>query len=328
MDGRCCGEFAATSGGPATWPPSSCCSRCCSSPVSASSSTRRASSPPIGSARRSPWRRRGRAPTPSMATCCATATVSANPAQAQATAAAAAGAFVSHAGGTLQSVSVSGSRVTVVVSASVSPWFPLMSGRTVCQDGDRQRRARRVVGGRMVASDTRSSVLGWSVAASSVAATATAKGRRPCRPTHDDHRGADDDARSDRRRRGRRQRSRRAGAVARSSTRSSTSTTRPLSQRSISTTWPGVPLAQRSTSRSQDLRDGGLAGSCHIRTFPKSVDGRADHVRRRATADARRRSSSASSTPASCTSPNAAPDGSDVIVNDTVVRRAAAPTRW
>ena len=58
-------------------------------------------------------------------------TVSANPAQAQATAAAAAGAFVSHAGGTLQSVSVSGNRVTVVVSASVSPWFPLMSGRTV-----------------------------------------------------------------------------------------------------------------------------------------------------------------------------------------------------
>jgi hypothetical protein len=58
-------------------------------------------------------------------------TVSVNPAQAHATAAAAAGAFVSHAGGTLQSVSVSGSRVTVVVSAAVDPWFPLMSGRTV-----------------------------------------------------------------------------------------------------------------------------------------------------------------------------------------------------
>ena len=58
-------------------------------------------------------------------------TVAANPAQAQATAASAAGSFVAHAGGTLQSVSVSGSRVTVVVSASVSPWFPLMSGRTV-----------------------------------------------------------------------------------------------------------------------------------------------------------------------------------------------------
>lgn len=57
--------------------------------------------------------------------------IAANPAQAQATAAAAAGAFVSRAGGTLQSVAVSGSRVTVVVSASVSPWFPLMSGRTV-----------------------------------------------------------------------------------------------------------------------------------------------------------------------------------------------------
>jgi hypothetical protein len=55
--------------------------------------------------------------------------LSVNPAQA--TAAAAAGAFVSRAGGTLQSVSVSGSRVTVVVSASVNPWFPLMSGRTV-----------------------------------------------------------------------------------------------------------------------------------------------------------------------------------------------------
>jgi hypothetical protein len=58
-------------------------------------------------------------------------TLSVRPAQAQATAAAAAGAFVSHAGGTLQSVAVSGSRVTVVVSASVNPWFPLMSGRTV-----------------------------------------------------------------------------------------------------------------------------------------------------------------------------------------------------
>ena len=31
----------------------------------------------------------------------------------------------------LRSVSVSGSRVTVVVSASVNPWFPLISGRTV-----------------------------------------------------------------------------------------------------------------------------------------------------------------------------------------------------
>jgi hypothetical protein len=58
-------------------------------------------------------------------------TLSANPAQAQATAAAAAGAFVSHAGGSLQSVAVSGDRVTVVVTASVSPWFPLIRGRTV-----------------------------------------------------------------------------------------------------------------------------------------------------------------------------------------------------
>jgi hypothetical protein len=58
-------------------------------------------------------------------------TVTANPAQAQATAAAAAGAFVSRAGGSLQSVSVTGSRVTVVVTASVDPWFPMLSGRTV-----------------------------------------------------------------------------------------------------------------------------------------------------------------------------------------------------
>lgn len=58
-------------------------------------------------------------------------TVSANPAQAHATAAAAAGSFVSHAGGSLQLVTVSGSQVTVVVTASVNPWFPLMGGRTV-----------------------------------------------------------------------------------------------------------------------------------------------------------------------------------------------------
>jgi hypothetical protein len=58
-------------------------------------------------------------------------TLTANPAQAQATAAAAAGAFVSRSGGALQSVSVAGSRVTVVVTASVDPWFPLMNGRTV-----------------------------------------------------------------------------------------------------------------------------------------------------------------------------------------------------
>jgi hypothetical protein len=31
----------------------------------------------------------------------------------------------------MQSVSVAGSRVTVVVTASVEPWFPLLSGRTV-----------------------------------------------------------------------------------------------------------------------------------------------------------------------------------------------------
>ena len=48
-------------------------------------------------------------------------------------AAAAAGTFVSQAGASLQSVSVDGNRVTVVVSASVDSWFPLMSGRTVTQ---------------------------------------------------------------------------------------------------------------------------------------------------------------------------------------------------
>jgi hypothetical protein len=54
-------------------------------------------------------------------------------AEAQQRAATAAGAFVSRAGATLQSVSVDGNRVTVVVSASVESWFPLMGGRTVTQ---------------------------------------------------------------------------------------------------------------------------------------------------------------------------------------------------
>lgn len=56
-----------------------------------------------------------------------------DPAQAQATAAAAAGSFVSGSGATLQSVVVNGDRVTVVVSAFVSSWFPFMSDRTVTQ---------------------------------------------------------------------------------------------------------------------------------------------------------------------------------------------------
>ena len=56
-----------------------------------------------------------------------------DPGEAQRVAAAAAGTFVSQAGASLQSVSVDGNRVTVVVAASVDSWFPLMSGRTVTQ---------------------------------------------------------------------------------------------------------------------------------------------------------------------------------------------------
>jgi Flp pilus assembly protein TadG len=56
-----------------------------------------------------------------------------DPGDAQATAAAAAGNFASGSGATLQSVVVDGDRVTVVVSATVGSWFPLMSDRTVTQ---------------------------------------------------------------------------------------------------------------------------------------------------------------------------------------------------
>jgi hypothetical protein len=56
-----------------------------------------------------------------------------DPDEAQQRAAAAAGTFVSRAGASLQSVSVEGNRVTVVVAASVDSWFPLMGGRTVTQ---------------------------------------------------------------------------------------------------------------------------------------------------------------------------------------------------
>jgi hypothetical protein len=56
-----------------------------------------------------------------------------DPDEAQQRAAAAAGTFVSSAGASLQSVNVEGNRVTVVVSASVDSWFPLMAGRTVTQ---------------------------------------------------------------------------------------------------------------------------------------------------------------------------------------------------
>ena len=54
-------------------------------------------------------------------------------AQAQAAAQAAASAFVSGSGASLQSVTVNGDQVTVVVSANVDPWFPIMSARTVSE---------------------------------------------------------------------------------------------------------------------------------------------------------------------------------------------------
>ena len=52
---------------------------------------------------------------------------------ASAAASAAAAAFVSSAGATLQSVSVDGDSVTVVVAAEVDTWFPMMSDRTVSE---------------------------------------------------------------------------------------------------------------------------------------------------------------------------------------------------
>jgi hypothetical protein len=56
-----------------------------------------------------------------------------DPGAASAAASAAAAAFVSRAGATLQSVAVDGDAVTVVVSADVDAWFPLMSDRTVTE---------------------------------------------------------------------------------------------------------------------------------------------------------------------------------------------------
>jgi Flp pilus assembly protein TadG len=52
---------------------------------------------------------------------------------ASAAASAAAAALVSSAGATLQSVTVDGDAVTVVVSADVDAWFPLISDRTVTE---------------------------------------------------------------------------------------------------------------------------------------------------------------------------------------------------
>jgi hypothetical protein len=56
-----------------------------------------------------------------------------DPAAANAAASAAAAAFVSGAGATLQSISVDGDQVTVVVSARVDAWFPMISHRTVTE---------------------------------------------------------------------------------------------------------------------------------------------------------------------------------------------------
>ena len=60
-----------------------------------------------------------------------TGAVAVDPASAQAAAASAAAAFVSGSGATLSSVTVDGDRVTVRVSATVDPWFPVMSTRTL-----------------------------------------------------------------------------------------------------------------------------------------------------------------------------------------------------
>lgn len=57
-----------------------------------------------------------------------------DPAQANAAAQSAASAFVAGSGATLQSVSVNGDQVTVVVSANVDPWFPMLSARTVTEE--------------------------------------------------------------------------------------------------------------------------------------------------------------------------------------------------
>lgn len=56
-----------------------------------------------------------------------------DPDSASAAARSAASAFVSGAGATLQSVTVDGDQVTVVVSATVDSWFPVMSDRTVTE---------------------------------------------------------------------------------------------------------------------------------------------------------------------------------------------------
>lgn len=57
--------------------------------------------------------------------------VTVDAAGAQAAASAAAAAFVSGSGASISSVSVNGDQVTVRISATVDPWFPIMSTRTV-----------------------------------------------------------------------------------------------------------------------------------------------------------------------------------------------------
>lgn len=57
--------------------------------------------------------------------------VAVDPGAAQAAASAAAASFVSGSGASISSVTVNGDRVTVRISATVDPWFPIMSTRTV-----------------------------------------------------------------------------------------------------------------------------------------------------------------------------------------------------
>jgi hypothetical protein len=59
--------------------------------------------------------------------------VAVDPVAARAAAFGAAASFVSESEASLQSVTVDGDRVTVVVSAWVSPWFPLLGARSVTE---------------------------------------------------------------------------------------------------------------------------------------------------------------------------------------------------
>lgn len=57
--------------------------------------------------------------------------VAVEPAAAQRAAASAAAAFVTGSGASIASITVDGDRVTVRVTATVDPWFPIMATRTV-----------------------------------------------------------------------------------------------------------------------------------------------------------------------------------------------------